>query len=99
MDGAVILLLIAAALALLALAAWLLEWRPIGDWSNFNKRWSTWLHASGLLSLGAYLGIWNMMPVAVQRLIPGGVFLAVGVVLWVAAALATYVRQEALDGV
>jgi hypothetical protein len=91
-------LLILLAAALIALAAWLLEWKPIDSWRTALRRWSTWLHGAGLANIAAYLGIWNMMPLAVQRVVPGNVLLIVGLMLWVAGALAVYVRQDALRG-
>lgn len=90
-------LLIIIAIACFALTAWLLHWRPIDSWKNFHQRWSTWLHAAGLANVAAYAGIWDRMPKPVRGLLPDNVFLAVGVLLWLAGALAVYVNQKGLQ--
>jgi hypothetical protein len=78
------------------LAIWF-DWKPIDTWRTAFRRWSTWLHGTGILSaLAPYLGIWNQMPWVVQRAVPGELLLGIGLALWTAGALSVYVRQEKL---
>lgn len=93
-----ILLLVAVVAVVFATLAYVLDWSPVDDWRNLLKRWSTWLHGMGWMNMAAYLGIWNQLPPAVQKIVPSGLLLSIGIVLWLAGALAVYVKQEKLHG-
>lgn len=92
-------ILILLTVATVAFVAWRFKWKPIENWRNAFRCWSTWIHGTGLVSaLAPFLGVWNQMPMAVQRVVPGSLLLGIGLTLWAAGALAVYVKQEKLHG-
>lgn len=91
------LLLFGAALILLGLAAWLLEWKPTIDWPFFWRKWSTWL--AGLnaalwahitATSGMLLGFVAFIPLKLQ--IPA--VIAVFLIGWIIPVVAAHIRQS-----
>ncbi len=85
-----------AALALLCLAAWLLEWKLIADWRKTFRKWSFWLDGTGWLSVGVLYPVWSMLPEPIQRMLPQYIFLIVTALMFVARSIAVWVEQEKL---
>lgn len=90
---AILFLVIGAIGAFFVLAA-LLGWHPVEDWRE--RAWreaSSWLNGIGIANVTAALGLWNQMPLAVQRAVPASWLLYIGLALWVLAWLAKYTAQ------
>lgn len=102
------LLITLAALVAFFTLAYVLEWGLIDDIARLRKRiwreWSTRFQMAGLASYITMLPIdpvtglslWNMLPLAVHRLVPQWVLIAVGLTLFVLAWLSKYVKQAKL---
>lgn len=76
----------------------------IEDWKVRFKHWSFRLNAIGLLILGwiqfdpvSALGVWNMMPWPVAKLIPASAVSGLGMALFVLSMISKFVVQRKLE--